>query len=394
MSKRIRRVAVFRSELLPISETFIRDQATALDGWWRPILVGRREMERGLQTPGIPREIVPETRNHFVNAMRFWATLPDPRLVARLRALQLDLVHAHFGTDATEIWPSVKSAGLPMVVTLHGYDINIHRQWWESGHGGLRRRVYPRRLLKMAREPMVRFIAVSRAIQRRAIEYGIPAQKVSVAHVGVDTQRFRPGGVPLEQRQKRILFVGRMVEKKAPLLMVRAFAKVRDEVPEAELVMIGDGPLLAPAKQLAAGLGVPITFAGACPSEEVLAQLHHARVFCLPSVTATNGDAEGLPISVLEAQACGVPVVTSARGAVDEAVVDGESGFCIGEHDVLELVASLSRLLREDMLWLQFSKAARTKVMELFSISTTAMITMSEYEKAGWSTSSFSAQGT
>src|SRR5690606_12677303 len=133
-----------------------------------------------------------------------------------LNRLQADLVHAHFGIDATDIWPSVKKAGLPMLVTLHGYDINIDREWWEDGHEGLRRRVYPQRLLTMAKDPKVHFIAVSQAIKKRAIEFGITPEKITVSYIGVDTDRFKPAGLPLSERKRRVLFVGRMVEKKAP----------------------------------------------------------------------------------------------------------------------------------------------------------------------------------
>ena len=237
------RVAIFRADLLPVSETFIRDQASALVHW-QPVLLGLRELPEGLETPGIQREIVP-SGNRVSNTLRFWFSHPNPHLVRRLKEIDIGLVHAHFGTDASDIWPSVKAAGLPMLVTLHGYDITIHREWWEAGHGGLRRRVYPRRLLHMAEYPTVHFIAVSKAVKERAIKFGIPEGKITVAYIGVDTRRFKLGGLPLEQRRKRILFVGRMVEKKAPLLMIRAFADVRRVIPDAELAMIGDGPCLA-----------------------------------------------------------------------------------------------------------------------------------------------------
>ena len=362
-----KRVAILRTDLLPISETFVRDQVAALSGW-QPVLVGRREVEGGLETPGIPREIVPETSSPVMSAMRFWLSRPDPPLVERLRALEVDLVHAHFGIDATDAWPSVRAAGLPMVVTLHGYDINIHRAWWEAGHQGLRRRFYPRRLLQMAREPGVRFVAVSRAIQRQAIAYGIPEGKILASPIGVDVARFTPGGLPMARRRRRIVFVGRMVEKKAPLLMVRVFAEVRKEVLDAELVMIGDGPLLAAARALARTLAMPVVFLGPRPSQEVRDQMNEARAFCLPSVTAANGDAEGFGMVLLEAQACGVPVVTSARGGAEDGLVHGETGFACGEGATRELAEALCSLLRDDVLAENASRAAASFVRAAFDI--------------------------
>src|SRR5690606_11430707 len=191
-------------------------------------------------------------------------------------------------------------------------------EWWISGRGGLRRRVYPKRLLQMARDPAVRFIAVSESILQRAIQYGIPRNKISVHHIGIDTEKFKAGGLPTAQRGRQILFVGRMVQKKAPQLMVRVFARIKSTVPDATLTMIGDGPLMKETRELARDLGAQVDFRGACSSQEVMEHMHQARVLCLPSVRAANGDAEGFGMVLLEAQACGVPVVTSAQGGAVE----------------------------------------------------------------------------
>ena len=360
---RRQRVALFCNDLLPISQTFIRDQAGELRNW-EPILTGFREISEGLATPGIDRELLPTP-----SRQQFWFNRPSPGIVHSLTSLDVALVHAHFGTCATDIWPSVKAAGLPMLVTLHGYDINIHRWWWEQGHGGLRRRVYPSRLLKMAQDPTVHFIAVSMAIQERAIEYGIPAEKIAVSYIGVDTERFNLGKFPLDQRRKRILFTGRMVEKKAPSLMVRAYAKVLQSVPDAELVMIGDGPLLEDAKHLASILNAPVMFLGARYSDEVLTQLHEARVFCLPSITAQNGDAEGFGLVILEAQATGVPVVSSAKGGAYEGLLEGETGYRFPEGNVDECATYIISILSGALDASAMSLATRSFVEKNFSIA-------------------------
>jgi glycosyltransferase involved in cell wall biosynthesis len=361
------RVAIFRADLLPVSETFIRDQASALVHW-RPVLFGLRELPGGLETPGIQREIV-SSGNRVSDTLRFWLSRPNPHLVRCLKEMDIDLAHAHFGTDATDIWPSVKAAGLPMLVTLHGYDINIHREWWEAGHGGLRRRVYPRRLLRMAEDPTVHFIAVSKAIKERAIKFGIPEGKITVAYIGVDIRRFKLGGLPLEQRRKRILFVGRMVEKKAPLLMIRAFADVRRAIPDAELAMIGDGPLLSDAKRLAGDLATPVMFLGARGSDEVLAQMHEARVFCLPSVVAANGDAEGFGLALLEAQSCGVPVVSSALGGADEGLLDEITGYKFDAGNIGALVKRINALFDDSDKAARMSAAASAFAAKNFDVA-------------------------
>lgn len=369
----MKKVIVFRNDLLPRSETFIRDQARFLASW-KPVLVGYGRVKDGLDLGELELQIIPGAAEKTIGryALRMHQLLgrPHPTTVTTLREAGAELVHAHFGTDATDIWPSVEAAGLAMVVTLHGYDINIHREWWEAGHGGVHRRPYPRRLLRMARAPSVHFIAVSQAIMRRAVEYGIPEDKITVCHIGVDTERFKLGGLPIDQRRKRILFVGRMVEKKAPLLLIRAFSEVRKQVPNAELAMIGDGPLLKDATQLARELDVPVEFMGAQDSDAVLSQLHQARVLCLPSITAENGDAEGFGLVILEAQASGVPVVTSAQGGATEGILDRHTGQSFEEHDMGAMVRGLLLFINTSDNMVAASAAAVRHVQASFDLRT------------------------
>ena len=168
----------------------------------------------------------------------------------------------------------------------------------------------------MANRPRVSFIAVSEAIRSRAISFGIPESKIEVRYIGVDISKFTPGGRPLTKRERRALFVGRLVEKKGCEFLVRAFANVQEAVPNASLVIVGDGPLRDPLQSLANDLKIRVQFRGVLSGADVSRELHLARVFCLPSVTAANGDAEGFGMVLLGSQASGVPVVTSALGGL------------------------------------------------------------------------------
>jgi glycosyltransferase involved in cell wall biosynthesis len=379
----MKKVIVFRSDLLHRSETFIKEQVIALTKW-APVLVGYREVENGLDLTGIDVRILPGLGTKKWKRLRLRLCqllgIAHAPTVRALRAVGANLIHVHFGTDAVNVWPSVRRLGLPMLVTLHGYDINIYRRWWETGQGGLLMCTYPHRLLRMAKASDVSFIAVSKAIARRAIQYGIPEEKITVTYIGIDTKRFKPGGLPLKKRRMRILFVGRMVEKKAPLLMIHAYAEIRKAIPVAELIMIGDGPLLDDAKELADELGAPVQFLGSCNSDEVLSQLHEARVFCLPSVTAANGDAEGLPISIMEALACGIPVVTSARGAVGEVIINGENGFTFPEGKLSELTRSILEILTKDQIFSYKSAQAVQPSDDVLSIFATSKTLSNIYD--------------
>jgi glycosyltransferase involved in cell wall biosynthesis len=278
------------------------------------------------------------------------------------------LLHAHFGTDALKAWPVARSLNLPMLVTLHGYDININRDWWEAGHGGSGMRDYPTRLQELAKQPRVRFIAVSGATRQRAISGGIPADKISVRHIGVDCTKFVPSTRPITDRERRVLFVGRLVEKKGCEYLIRAFAKVQRAVADASLVIVGDGHLRGALQQLAGQLGVRVQFRGALSSVEVQKELGLAMAFCLPSVTAANGDAEGLPIVLLEAQASGVPTIISAHNGTTEAIKDGVTGFVFPERDMDAMANKLLLLLTDSVLTKTMAFAGPQFVTKMFDI--------------------------
>lgn len=358
---------VFRASLLPLSETFIRNQVLALRRW-RPRLIGLRYVE-GLDRSQLDCQLLTGWNGRpipdLLRAALRELNLPPPGVRNQLRRLQPAVAHVHFGTDLVALWPMLSHLQIPIFATLHGYDINIHPEHWRRSWRASRK--YPQRLLQISRDERVQFIAVSEAIKQRAIEFGLPAERVVVRYIGVDTHQFAPGGMPVEKRRLRILFVGRMVEKKGARTLIKAFAEVRRQVSEAELVMIGDGPLLESCRALADSLQTPVQFLGAVPHSRVKQEMEQARVFCLPSITAENGDAEGLSIAILEAQAAGIPVVTSARGS-GEAIEHGITGYTFPESNVAALSTALVPLLTDDALVAAMSTAARARACELFDL--------------------------
>ena len=358
------RVAIYRNELLPRSETFVRDQARALRAW-KPTLVGNFRVRDGLDLSGMDVQLPGGSASQ--RRLRQRMGVADRGLVETLKA-HADLVHVHFGLDAVDAWPSVKRAGLPMLVTLHGYDITTRKGWWWSGRGGLTRVPYPSRLARLSREPRVGFVAVSDAIRARAIAFGIPPEKIVTRRIGIDVRKFTPAQTLAGQRARRVLFVGRLVEKKGVRYLIEAMARVRARLPDATLAIVGDGPLRAELAAMAGALAVPTEFLGALDDVGVRAQLASARVFCLPSIVASSGDAEGFGMVLLEAQACGVPVVTSARGGATEGLVEGRTGFAFAERDVDALATALTTLLSDDALASRMSVQAPAFVHERFDI--------------------------
>jgi colanic acid/amylovoran biosynthesis glycosyltransferase len=137
--------------------------------------------------------------------------------------------------------------------------------------------------------------------------------------------------------------VARLVEKKG---IADAIVAMSHLILPYEYIVVGDGPLRERLAQLAAARGVSsnVTFAGAQPASEVINILHSADVLLAPSVTAADGDIEGIPVSIIEGMSAGLPVVATRHSGIPEAVADGRSGFLVAEHDVDGLVKCLSEL--------------------------------------------------
>jgi glycosyltransferase involved in cell wall biosynthesis len=366
------KVLVCRCALLPHSETFIKEQILAYSRW-EALLVGTHQVS-GVSLNGLATRLLYDSQGVASVPTKAYRKLLGQLNVApraairRLEDQGASLIHVHFGTDAVLYWPFIRNLGLPIFITLHGYDIQIARSWWESGAGGWLMRNYPHRLLALSRHPKVRFVAVSDAIRERAIAYGIPAAKVTTLHIGIDCKKFAPGPCPVIERPPRVLFVGRLVEKKGCEYLIRAMKVVQEGLPGAELVVAGDGALRAALEQLGRELRVKVMFLGSVTSSRVQAELANARALCLPSVRAANGDAEGLGIVLLEAQAAGVPVITSAVGGAQEGILEGETGYSFAEQDVASLSEKIIRVLTDDTLASSMSRAAPRFIAEQFDI--------------------------
>ncbi|MEW6422738.1 MAG: glycosyltransferase, partial [Deinococcota bacterium] len=203
---------------------------------------------------------------------------------------------------------------------------------------------------------------------------GFPPEKVVTHYNGIDTQFFTPAPGTLPAPEPTVLFVGRFVEKKGAVHLLRAMHAVQQAVPDARLILIGDGPLRANMKALAQELRLRCSFLGKQPLETVREHLRAAWVFCLPSVTASNGDTEGLPTVLLEALATGIPTVTTASAGNTEAVKDGETGLVVAERDEAGLGQALVRLLRDESLRGRLGLAGRQTVLQEFDMSRQAQV--------------------
>jgi glycosyltransferase involved in cell wall biosynthesis len=350
---------IYREQLLGGSETFIRDQAEALRRY-RPLYVGARRVP-GLQLPAERTRVLNDgSALGRLREMAFKASGRAPGLERALRREGPALMHVHFGTDAVFAIPLARRLGVPLAVTFHGYDITARPG---PGSGAAHRR-FDRARPDLNRAATL-LIAVSGFIRDRLLEAGFDAERVRVHYIGVDTDYFTARDQP---RTRTVLFVGRLVEKKGCALLIEAMAQLGER--QVDLVVIGDGPLRGELEAAARAAGIHHRFLGARPREEVREWMQRARVFCVPSVVAASGDAEGFGLVFAEAQSMGLPVASFATGGIPEAVAHGETGLLAPERDVSALAGHLRTLLGDDEVWQRFSLAGAARVRERFDLRT------------------------
>lgn len=354
-------IVIFRIQLLPPSETFITTQAAAMRRF-EPYFVGWRRVA-GLE---VPEHKSWTADNHGrlgrLRELRFRYFGSTKDEIARLKMRSPRLVYAHFALDGYAAMRFAQQLGVPLVTALHGYDVTMSDEALGATRLG---REYLKGRARLQREGAL-FIACSEYVRGRAIERGYPEDRTMVHSIGVDVKQFAPPSTG--SREPVVLFVGRLVEKKGCDRLIEAMVEVQHRCADAELVVIGDGPLRADCEARAAARHVHCRFLGAQPSTVVQEWMARAKVFCAPSVVAASGDAEGFGIVFIEAQAMGLPVISTRSGGIPEAVKDGQTGLLVAENDQQALAEAIVTVMENDELWQRFSLDGRRRVLEQFDL--------------------------
>lgn len=347
----VRRVAMFREDFLPFSQTFVFEEIGLLQRHRVEVFAWRRLNER----------LFPYEPVH-VGGVPFLLTGYSRAFHERFRSRAYGLVHAHFGTSGMYALPYATRYHLPLVVTFHGVDVTVLSSW---------ARFLPHRwpyawLAPSLLRGMTLGLCVSTEIRDRLRALGAPADRLVIHRLGIDLGQFTVG--PRDSARTEVIMVGRLVEKKGFEYGAQAFARVAKNDANVFLTIVGDGPRRRSLERLTQSLGIGdrVTFTGVLPSGEVSGRLRHSDIMLAPSVTGRDGNREGSPMTVKEASASQVVPVSTYHAGIPEIVEDGTTGFLVNERDVDGLADRLERLARDKNLRDHMGRAAREKMEREF----------------------------
>lgn len=264
---------------------------------------------------------------------------------------QFDVVHAHWIIPQGIVQSFFKK---PYIVTGHGGDVT-------SLNKGILRKLKIRCLKKAS------YITVVSKHLKTEVQKLYQTDNIDIISMGCKTENFgKQFRIPnyFNQGDKKVvLFVGRLAEKKGVTYLIEAMKEI-----DAKLVIVGDGPLRESLETQAKEQGEKIVFLGAKTHDELKRIYASADIFVAPSITAKDGDMEGVPTAIMEAMASGLPVVASASGGIKELIHDGENGLLVEEKNVDDITIKINCILDD------------AELEKMLEENTLALITQKDYK--------------
>jgi len=263
---------------------------------------------------------------------------------------------------------------VPVIVSFHGADAGVDLD--KPAHLALTQRMLDYATLLLVR---------SESLAQRLTAIGADAPKIRLHRTGIPVSE-----IPFQQRSAppdgawRGVQACRLIAKKGLATTLRAFAEFAREYPKATLSIAGQGPQLAELRLLAATLGIAdrVNFPGFLSQAELRVLYASAHFFLHPSETPPDGDQEGVPNSLLEAMASGLPVLATMHGGIPEAVEHGTSGLLVPERDHTALAQAWLALARDPARYTQMSAAAAARVSATFNLAAQARLLEGYYREA------------
>lgn len=278
------------------------------------------------------------------------------KIIAKCNA---KLIHVKFGTSALSYLDLKKLTGLPFIVSFHGYDAS----------GVLNNSMVLSKYQKKLFPKVDHIITVSQKLKDNLVNAGCPHNKITVLWSGIDLEKFyyKPRTIDAGETVK-ILSIARLTGTKGLTYLIESFAKVVKERPNTELLIVGEGSLKSKLHKQISDLKLnnKVKIQGFVPHYEVPDILHRHHIFCLPSVVKSDGTEEGTPNVLKEAQATGMPVISTFHSGIPHIIKDGINGFLVPEKNTAQLAEKLTYLIDYSDIWADMGLSGRTHAEKNF----------------------------
>lgn len=353
-----KKVALWKISWLPASETFIRSQQSNY-GRYKASAVGMTRLESSLSwhtdTLLLEGKRFKKIRLFFLRHFGYSKIVED-----YFAEKNFDIIHAHFANQSFSVLKIAKKLRIPLVITLHGHDINEAPYY--KGWRGVKYRYHLRKSFKESS----RIIAVSKAIEARAIELGCPPEKIEVKYTGIDTTTV---GSSDTQKKWDVVFIGRLIPIKGADHLLEAAALIEQKYHRrVKIAIVGTGVQENFLKNLVAKYDLDVDFLGFQPREKIPDILNASMIFCGPSHRQKPNQQEGFGMVYLEAALAKIPSVAYKYGGVSEAVSDSETGLLADEGDINALAENLNYLLENPKICQSMGIAAYERTIDSFNI--------------------------
>ena len=231
------------------------------------------------------------------------------------------LLHIYFGHIGVHLLPLIRAWTNPSIVSFHGADVMVD----------MNKPAYRKATLQML-DAVTLVLVRSESLRRAVVDLGCNPEKIEIQRTGIPLEEFpfRDRAVP-KNGEWQFLQAGRLIEKKGLPITIRAFELFVRQYPNATLRIAGEGPLFPDLKMLARELKIAqrVSFTGFLSQEQLREIYYRSHIFVHPSQTGRDGNQEGIPNSMLEAMASGLPVFATEHGGIPEAIEHGVSGVLV-----------------------------------------------------------------
>ncbi|MGJ3197522.1 glycosyltransferase [Peribacillus frigoritolerans] len=271
-------------------------------------------------------------------------------------------IHAHHGSHGQEILPVCEKYNIPLIVSIRGRDGSDRPEIFEKNA----------KRYSALNKHGAHYYPVCQYLAEGLRRLGIPAENMHVLYGGIELDLFPYSNRTLPRvGEIRVLSVGRLVDKKGFLTLIKAFKRIYTQYPNARLHIIGAGEDEKRIKSAIAEYNLKdvVILRGAMDSKQVSDELKKAHIFCLASQTAKNGDIEGIPNALKEAMASGLPVVSTRHAGIPELIEHQRTGYLAPEKNEMELAKGIQFFIENPDIWTDYTERARKVIEEKFDVN-------------------------